>query len=572
MRSAYSTAWLEPRRAAIAGVSVLISVMFLVLTLWAVSERRQILSDRGQRMGGNLAHVLQEQATRSIQAVDLVLAGLVEHLELTPDLPDNDPAFERVLRGKLEDLPYVRALFVIGPYGFIRHDTDYPLTPNTSLADRDYFKAHVDDPARELKIGPPLRSRSVGTWFISLSRRVSGPDGTFRGVAVAAVEVLRFESFYRALALGPDDSIGLYLRDGRLLLRTPHNDEQMEHSYSQMRVFREFLPKAKVGTYRVKSRFDQLPRLISFRALDQYPVVVVIALAEEALLAPWRRNTIGAFAAGLVIAAVLIVLTTVYLRDHRRYEAARERRLQTQKLEALGQMTGGIAHDFNNLLAVVQSGVRVMRRSLDSDPASLRDVLDQVADAVDRGTALCSQLLMFAKHKDLEVEDVDLNARLSRLGDMLRQAVGPRVKIVSDFGADLWPCRADPIQLDAAILNLVVNARDAMPNGGRIELRTRNRPDSRAGDCVEVSVADTGQGMPPDVLHRALEPFYSTKGHEGTGLGLSQVYGFVRQVGGDVKIESEVGVGTTVRLLFALAQRGPAGRTASVTPPSASPP
>jgi len=357
------------------------------------------------------------------------------------------------------------------------------------------------------------------------------------------------------------DSIVLLRRDGTLLLRVPHQDALMEHSYADIPLFREKLKMAPVGAFRGVSVFDGVPRLISYRALDRYPIVVGVGIAEETLLAPWWRNTIGAYAVGMLIATALIILAVVYLRSQQRYETARAQQIQAQRIEALGRMTRGVAHDFNNLLAVITSGLRVLRRSLGRDPAAVEAIVSQIADATDRGVALCAQLLAFAKRQDLKVETIDANDQLSRLRQLLQQAAGSKVRLAFTFAPDLWPCYADRVQFDAAILNLVVNARDALPRGGSIDLRTRNLHNGTTGDYVEVSVTDTGEGMPPEIRQRALEPFFSTKGENGTGLGLSQVYGFMQQVGGDLQIESKVGVGTCVRLLFARARGESAGQT-----------
>src|SRR5687768_8882938 len=157
---------------------------------------------RGEEDARNLAHVLAEQTERTFQAVDFTLLAIRDALTAVPDMPDNDARFRDWLKGRHKDLPYVRALYVIGADGFITHDTDYPSTPRISLADRPYFKAHQEDPTLGLHVGHPLRSRSVNIWFISFSRRISRPDGSFGGIVVAALEPRYFEQFYRGLSVG----------------------------------------------------------------------------------------------------------------------------------------------------------------------------------------------------------------------------------------------------------------------------------------------------------------------------------------------------------------------------------
>lgn len=231
---------------------------------------------------------------------------------------------------------------------------------------------------------------------------------------------------------------------------------------------------------------------------------------------------------------------------------------QLQKMEALGQLTGGIAHDFNNLLTAVMGGLEVVRRRT-TDERTVR-LVDGAIDAAGRGARLVSQLLAFARKQDLELAPVDVNPLLFGMRELLERSIGPSIRIGFALQDGLWPALADPNQMLAAILNLAINARDAMPEGGSLEIRTENRtepgsPTLPAGDYVEVSVADTGTGIPEDVRAQVFEPFFTTKQPgRGTGLGLAQVYGFVRQCGGDVVLESEVAKGTTIRLRFPRAQ------------------
>ena len=220
----------------------------------------------------------------------------------------------------------------MGPDGFLIHDSDYPLTPSANLADRDYFIAHANNASLGLLIGPPLRSRSTGTWFVSLSRRVNCPDGSFGGVAVAALEIDRFAAFYRELRMGPQDAIGLFLQDGTLLLRMPGTGADIGRSMRNIRPFDEPVPRGARGAFRSEAALDKAPRLINYRALDDYPVVVSVALSEDALLAPWRRNALVVATGALVLAACLTALTMVFTRLRRRLEQIHERRLQAQRL------------------------------------------------------------------------------------------------------------------------------------------------------------------------------------------------------------------------------------------------
>ena len=238
-------------------------------------------------------------------------------------------------------------------------------------------------------------------------------------------------------------------------------------------------------------------------------------------------------------------------------EKAEARLVQAQKMEAIGQLTGGIAHDFNNLLTVVVGSLDlVLRKS--GEEAVLRLVRNAL-QASERGANLTSQLLAFSRRQRLSPVALDINAVIGGMRDLLVRSIGPQVEIETKLQRDVWPALADPTQLEVMLLNLAINARDAMIDGGQIVIGTKNMaalPEQVAaelddGEYVCISVSDDGPGMPPDVLAHAFEPFFTTKAHgKGTGLGLAQLYGFARQSGGIAKIQSEVGHGTTVSIFL----------------------
>ena len=237
---------------------------------------------------------------------------------------------------------------------------------------------------------------------------------------------------------------------------------------------------------------------------------------------------------------------------------AESRLRQAQKMEAVGQLTGGIAHDFNNMLAVIISGLNLLQRRLARGDTDVTAYVDGALDGARRAAALTQRLLAFARQQPLAPEPVDTNALVIGMTDLLIHALGERVAVETVRGAGLWRANVDPNQLESAIVNLAVNARDAMPDGGKLTIETGNayideeygrEHEVQPGQYVMVAVTDTGTGMTPDVLARAFDPFFTTKGvGRGTGLGLSQVFGFVRQSGGHVKIYSEPGHGTCVKL------------------------
>lgn len=232
---------------------------------------------------------------------------------------------------------------------------------------------------------------------------------------------------------------------------------------------------------------------------------------------------------------------------------------QAQKMEALGQLTGGLAHDFNNMLAVVLGNLDLMRRRLASGQTDIIRYVDNATDGAQRAAQLTQRLLAFARHQPLSPAPTDVNKLTSGMSELLRRTLGERVIVECVLAGGLWRAQVDPGQLESAILNLAVNARDAMPNGGALTIETANayldeqyaarNQDVRPGQYVVIAVSDTGTGMSPETAARAIEPFFTTKvAGKGTGLGLSQVFGFTKQSSGHMAIYSEEWRGTTVRL------------------------
>ncbi|MER9315137.1 CHASE3 domain-containing protein [Mesorhizobium sp. M0659] len=240
-------------------------------------------------------------------------------------------------------------------------------------------------------------------------------------------------------------------------------------------------------------------------------------------------------------------------------EKAESQIRQMQKMEAVGQLTGGIAHDFNNMLAVIISAMNLAQRKLARGEHDIMKFIEAATDAATRAANLTSRLLAFSRQQPLAPQVVDANRLVTGMSDLLRRALGETIRIETVLAGGLWKTHADPSQLENAILNLAVNARDAMGEDGKMTIETANshldegyaatHAEVKAGQYVMIAVSDTGAGMPADVMERAFEPFFTTKPvDKGTGLGLSQVFGFVKQSGGHVKIYSEPGQGTTIRI------------------------
>jgi CheY-like chemotaxis protein len=254
-----------------------------------------------------------------------------------------------------------------------------------------------------------------------------------------------------------------------------------------------------------------------------------------------------------------------------------------QKIEAIGHLTGGIAHDFNNMLAIVMSALRLLQRRLDRGDTDVQKYVDGAMQGAERAASLTARLLAFSRQQTLAPEIIDSNKLIAAMDEMLRRTIPESIQIETVLAGGLWQTHADPQGLENAIINLVVNARDAMPDGGKLTIETANgllddayaasHPDVKAGQYVMIAVTDTGTGMPSEIISRVFDPFFTTKPVGlGTGLGLSQIHGFIKQSGGHVAIYSEIGQGTTVKLYLprlADAERSVVRRPDAVVAPRA---
>jgi PAS domain S-box-containing protein len=281
----------------------------------------------------------------------------------------------------------------------------------------------------------------------------------------------------------------------------------------------------------------------------------------------WRVRKNGSrFWASVVIDAIhnkdgeLVAFAKV-TRDRTEQRAAEERLRQAQKMEAIGQLTGGVAHDFNNLLTVIGGNIQTIHRQFAVDNPKLEQLIIRAQHGADRAAVLVHRLLAFSRQQPLDPKPVEMNRLIIGMSDLLERSIGEHIQVQTVLSGGLWEISVDPNQLENAVLNLAVNSRDAMPSGGKLTIETANtfldeayaiaHDEVKTGQYVMLAVSDTGYGMSKDVINKAFEPFFTTKKlGEGTGLGLSQVYGFAKQSGGHIKIYSEPGDGTTIRLYF----------------------
>jgi two-component system NtrC family sensor kinase len=422
---------------------------------------------------------------------------------------------------------------------------------NLNVNDRDYL-AFCDKKSDGWYISNLAIGRTTGRTFFNVSRCRRAQDGSLLGAVAVSLLPQYFTDFYRKMAESePGLSVTLMRDDGTVLARYPAADPSARP-----------MPLAEM----VEPTGDAGP-LVSLRRLEPYSVYVAASIDRAALLAQWQSRVAvlaaATFPAGLALAYVASVALRRASRElnavRRLQEESEQRRRaeealrHSQKLEALGQLTGGVAHDFNNLLMVVNTNAYLMGQLYpavkDSKP------LGAINRAVTAGTKLTRQLLAFSRRQALRPEAVLLQDSLPALSDLFRTTLGGAVQLSLELNADTHPLLVDPAELELALLNLVINARDAMPSGGQLIISSRNLSDaelvaegsSLSGAVVELVVTDTGSGIPEAIRDRIFEPFFSTKAPgEGTGLGLSQVHGFCVQAKGEVRVSSNHGEGTSV--------------------------
>jgi signal transduction histidine kinase len=555
----------------------------LVIGFVAAAE---ILRSYGQATGtaersvAGLVRLVAEQTERTIQAIDLTLIGIRDALQVAPGLPSHDPAFKAALQERLKGLPYVLTLCVIGPNGFVVHDSSEPVAEPASFADRPYFQVHRDDPRTGLHIGPPLRSRRFDTWFVSVSRRIAKPDGSFGGVILAAVAPGYFRQFYEDLEIGDGNLISLLLSDGTMLARMPDHDEVIGLSYAESPIPKLAEVHGSGVTWNV-SPVDRTNRIVAYRTLAGGALIAMVGWSEDTVYEAWLEHAAVVGGSASLVWMLASGLTLMVVRSRRRHLREHAHLAQTRRLEMMGRIAGGIAHDLGNTIKIARTTFTLLRPSLATRQDAMA-LVDEADRSLKSAFDIIDRLLAFARRQELSPRATDLGALVSGFAPILRQAAGPQVQVDLDLDAGRpLVCVIDPIHLESALLNLVLNGKDAMPDGGRIVIAVREahaprkgpfqrRQQSASPRWAEVAVRDTGSGMSREVLERAFEPFFTTR-TAGSGLGLSQVLGFVQQSAGDVRIDSREGGGTAVSMLFPTSADLPSLPGQPVPPPATGP-
>jgi two-component system NtrC family sensor kinase len=525
------------------------------------------------------ADALAEYALRVLDGQRLLLDRTAE---LVQGLSDRDlRLLEHELRSEFHQviagLPQVQTVAAFDSRGHLLVSGHGGRVPrDATVADRDFFREIFTGGAAEPYLGAVQPGPLGGGLAFTLSRRRSRPGelapAGFDGVLVVALDPQQVAEGFGRLSMGSADAMALLRADGNVLARRPGFTAAtlpapLPAGSLLMRAATEGQERI---TFETHDLVEGTRMLAVARKVEGWPVHAIAARPRSTVVEAWRKAVLAQLLIVMPGALALVALALAALRGGTRErealaalqaEAARretaEAALQrSRRLEALGQLTGGVAHDFNNLLQVVTSGLALLDRS--PEGARRQAVLAAMRQAAERGGRLTQQLLAFARRQPLAPQPLDLAERLGQVRELLERSLRGDIRLDLDLPPGLWPAQADPTQLEVALLNLAVNARDAMPRGGVLSISASNvtlpmgaDPDGLVGSFLRISVRDTGEGMPPEVLARAFEPFFTTKERgRGTGLGLAQVYGFARQSGGATRLESVAGCGTVVQLLL----------------------
>ena len=537
--------------------------------------------------------VAEENTTKILDTHVLVAARIDDLLTGLTDVQvrAREKTLHERIAQQIEGLPQVAAAWVIDANASeLVSARVFPVDRDLDHSGRDDFRALQDAGIRSFIWA--LRARNLGNGdyqpYFTVSQRRQAPDGRFRGVIVVAVSGAYVASFYNSLLGGSPQYAASVLRDdGTTLARYPERAEPPAPRQQEEKLATAIAEKSTGGVIASGTPFRGDGGLVAYKRLANYPVYVTIGRTGASIVGEWLDNMAGYAAIGVPAAIGLMLLSLLALRRTRREQsamaaardaiaqrAAIEAQLhQAQKMEAVGLLTSGIAHDFNNLLTIVSGNIALLEANLDTSDAKRQKFIASAMSGCERASDLTRRLLGFVRREPVDPQPVEINQLITRMSDLAWRSLGDDIAVDLRLSAGLWPVFVDPNQLENALLNLALNARDAMAAQGSLTIETANLhvedADSaaqlgvREGEYVAIFIGDTGCGMPQEVRDKAFDPFFTTKeAGKGTGLGLSQVNGFVTRSGGRCTISSEPGRGTTVKLYLPRYLGAPVGSVA----------
>ncbi|MGB8187655.1 MAG: ATP-binding protein [Pseudolabrys sp.] len=547
--------------------TMLVASIVIPLALFSYASwinYRDTIAHADEQLTASL-NILSEHASKVFQSVDLATTSVNA---IVGDLSDEQiEARQGALHSQLNKLEKalatVDAIFIADRNGrALVSSAIFPLPPDTSVADRDYFQAQAERNAGTY-VGAVLQSRATKERFFGVSRRRPADDGQFTGIIMISVVPKVFTEFYKQLAGDTSASFSLARKDGAILARYPAPPGDVTHYGPDSEFVRSIGSQPERGIVTTTS-IDGTQRRIAYRKLGNSDLYVSDGLQTDEIYSRWIRLMASHLIFGIPATLFLFGLVLLTIRRTQAFYAEAERRelaeqalRQSQKMEAVGQLTGGVAHDFNNLLTIIIGNLGIAKRGVVE--ARAERALNNALVGAERAAQLTQRLLAFSRRQPLNPRVLDVNKLILSISDLLVRTLGENIELESIGAAGLWKVEADASELESTLLNLALNARDAMPEGGKLTIETSNayldegycqqHAGVAPGQYILIAVTDNGGGMSAETIDRAFEPFFTTKeAGKGTGLGLSQVYGFMKQSEGHVKIYSESGEGTTIKL------------------------
>jgi two-component system NtrC family sensor kinase len=479
-----------------------------------------------------------EENTTKILDTHLLAAGRIDDLLeglSDPEILAREKSLHDRMAKQIENVPQIAAAWVIGANGrALVSARVFPVDRELDHSGREDFRT-LQEPGMQTFIWA-LRARSLETGefqpYFTVSRRREGPDARFAGITVVAVSGDYFGSFYQGLLGGSAEYVASVLReDGTLLARYPETGA-MAAPGQQDELIRAIAKHIRGGMIASGSPFDAPGTVVAYKRLASYPVYVAIGRTKASILREWLESTIGY--AMIAVPAVLgfILLNLLALRRTQREQtalaqardaiaqrAALEAQLhQAQKVEAVALLTAGIAHDFNNLLTIAAGNIALLQQQLDNPSPRQQKFIASANSACERAAVLIRRLLSFARREPVDPQPTDANQIISDLSDLPWRTLGDRIELTLRLAPDLWPVFIDPFELENALVNLAINARDAMAGVGRLTVETLNckfhdappdaPPGTAGGDYVLIAVSDTGCGMTPEVRDKVFDPYH----------------------------------------------------------------
>jgi signal transduction histidine kinase len=510
--------------------------------------------------------IASEQVLRVFQSINVIFDSVeqITRGRTNGSLRASEAELSERLKQFASALPDVASIWILDDQAnAIVSSLFFPLPPAANAPDRAYLKDQLATDAG-IHIGDVLHIRMTDHVIFPVSKRRADSSGTFVGLTEISVSPQAFEKFFAPLAARTSASFALIRDDARFLARypAPATADLMPEASAGFAQLITHSPDG--GKYTAVSNIDQVERRFSARKLADFPLYVTSSLQTADIVQGWLWHMAGHLIFGIPATLFFVVLILLAMQRTSALFAEAERRetleaslRQSQKMESVGQLTGGVAHDFNNLLTIILGNLQMALRRVPDGKA--RTLLVNAHQGAERAAELTKRLLAFSRSQPLDPQLIDANKLVAGMSDLLDRTLGETISVETVRSGGLWQTEADNAELESAILNLAINARDAMPSGGKLTIETGNTyldehycetaEGVKPGQYVMIAVTDTGAGMPKDVIDKAFDPFFTTKpAGSGTGLGLSQVYGFVRQSGGHVRIYSEIGEGTTVKI------------------------